>query len=532
MRCARCPFICICIACVLVPSLLGQGVLRPPPQPRPSAEQIKNAHQALSEATSLAQYSPDPSIIAELLQGWVRLDPGKAPGVFDTLYSRLRAQAQTASDLPTYQRCTVSVQALLSSYASVDPGRIADLIHQWPEPPASFGEPARQWYEQASARLKRLIAPDLAREHPQQAVNLAREPAPSRGRGPSGMEYVTNGRIILKMSLGGQKEEALKLADQTMADFAKEEPDAQTIRSYSSFLNQLSRIDADRYVRALNLLLPALDKQGNASSGGVLAVGDRSVALTWSEAVIVDLGRNLMGGPDLALTTLSVLPGLKPKLDSVDFIKTVVTSKPKVAYNLTYSLDGRSIGGGGIPGSPGPTALLYQNLRGQSKTNPAFVRQKLSEAAKTPEDMNVLIGVATQARMQDPDLASMALDAATQLVKQIEPPRNRAVSLQNLMLAYRRIEGKASADLVQEGFRLLSRLGTEEKSQKVTPVVVHMGGGNFTSIGSTSTQLEASLVAELALYDYEKAMSYVRTIPENQRLVALVRIVQALSQGF
>ena len=45
-------------------------------------------------------------------------------------------------------------------------------------------------------------------------------------------------------------------------------------------------------------------------------------------------------------------------------------------------------------------------------------------------------------------------------------------------------------------------------------------------------QLEMMLIAELALDNFSGAMRYVRLLPDEFRLAALLRIVQSLSQSY
>jgi hypothetical protein len=49
---------------------------------------------------------------------------------------------------------------------------------------------------------------------------------------------------------------------------------------------------------------------------------------------------------------------------------------------------------------------------------------------------------------------------------------------------------------------------------------------------SNADRLEASLIADLALENFEGTMRYVRSMPEEQRLLTLVQIVQNLSQSY
>lgn len=525
--------LCLLMVCLPVPLLHGwtqvpQGGLpgRPPATQPMTAEQLANAREALKEATELARRSPDPSVMVELVSCLMRLAPGQVQESVEGIYAQLRTTAQSAPDLQAYQRWTSSAQALLSGYAGLNPARVAEMVRQWPEPPASLGESARTWYAQSITRFNGMIAPSIAGAAPKQAMGMAMPPT------DSGMEYARNGMLVMKLNQSGSKGEALKLIDQMFESFAGRDPNPQVVRAYGSFLNKVALVDPDRYRRGLSLLRPALSKPGNPGSGGVLTVGDQSVTLTWAEAAVVDLCRNTVGSPALAVEALDLIPGLKAKVEAVGFITQVINGRPKAAYNFSYSLDGRSGGGGGVPVRQDPAADLYASVRGQSKTNPDLARQKLAEAAPTPDRMNVLTSLAARARVEDPELATMALDLAVQLVKQITPVRNRAVPLQNLLRSYRTIKGKINAELLQEGFSLLNQLNAAEEIRK--PTMVRMGSATtmVRSVGSSAVEVEATLLAELAIADFAQAIRFVQKIPEDQRLVVLVRMVQGLAQSY
>jgi hypothetical protein len=530
---------------LLVGALTSYDQIRidPPPQKTPAnPERMRNARIVLKEATQTAGRNPDPAVLAEFVQIWFKMDRAPAPEIIEDIYSQLRSAATTSETLGAYQRQTNSAHALLSSYVSQKPERVAVLLPLWPDPPASLGEAGQQWYAQAKSRFDRLIAPNLVGAAPMQALRLAGD-APARGAA----DYMTNGRMVMQLNMSGQKDEALKLADQTVASFAQQDTDAQAIYSYCSFLSQLYRLDADRYMRAVLALMPSLEKLKASGSGGTLTVRERTVELTAAEVVLVMLSVRQSGNSDLATKTLQLNPELKSKVDSLGLIENVLNQRPQGAYNLTYSLDGRSGGGmGTLP--PGPGSEKYRGMRGRppaglaaggtSAPNIGPRGQPVPTMAPIPvipedtsranQEVNLLLAQARKASVSDPDAASKLLAQAAVRVGQMEPLQSRAIALQQVMSAYGEIEGKPNADLIKEGFKVLAQLAEREKTSRIQPSMVMLGAVS-RSYGSGSIDLEASLAADLALFSFDEAMRYVRNMPEDQHLIVLVRILHALS---
>lgn len=544
-----------CLACFLATYSFGQTVVsiggttkelrRTAHQLRISVDRLKNAREALKEATDLARRSADTSVFSQLAQDWIRLDKSKAPGTLEDLYSWLRIAAQDAKDVRTYQSCKQSAQALIRSLASLDSDHAVDLWRMWPDPPSSLGEDFRQVNKQADA----LFAKQVAAQGSGQIVGpdptmLAQ--AAARG------DLASTARLATQMSQSGDKGEALKLVDQAIADFRQSSQDPRAVSSYVNFVRQLPNVDPDRYLTALNSLMPLLEKQQSPNAGGTVTVGNQTVQITAAEAAVIDMCRNLSGRPDLAMRTLNTVPGLKSKLDRVGGIDNIMRPGPgsQDSVTMSYSIDGMSrttynAGGsqmgsftstsstpaGSSAAASAASALdLYGSVRGKLAKNPEFVRQKLADASKSPDQINALINLANRANYQEPDLASMALDAASQLLMQVEPLQKRAGVFQNLMQAYQMCDGEVDADLMQKGLVLVQQLRDEEKN---TPAAnLSPRGGVMSRMGSTADQLEMAIVAQLALDNFEGARSYLRTLPEELRLTALLRIIQSLAQGY
>jgi hypothetical protein len=529
-------------AILLLSASAGDAQLTRRPQPQVTPDQLREAQTALQEATQVAGRAPDPAVISEFVQLWFRMDRAKAPEAVEGVYSLLRAAAAEAQILAVYQKFTNSAHALLSSYASIDPQRVAALAPGWPDPAAVLGQAAQVWYAQAKSHFNSIVAPELAAGAPRQALNMLGDPS-SGGT----VDYAANGRMLMKLNMSGQKDEALKLADDTVAAFSRQELTNDAINRYRSFLGQLARVDADRYMRAVDQLLPMLSKLTNPRAGGVLTVGERTLELTAPETVLVSIAVNLSFNSGLAAKTLDLIPGLKRKTDDIGLIDEVLNRHPASPYNLTYSFDGVSGGGGGTMPQGGPGSEKYLGLRGRpsgaaprGQPMPSLVLQGQpapstpasvpvsAEMQKMNQEMMLLIGQAKKAGESDPAQAAQILQKAVDLVKQFEPLTRRAVSLQEVMSAYRDILGKPNPELIKEGFTLLSALAEQEKRLPFQPGMITLGSASRTT-GSRAIDVEASLVSDLAMYSFDEAIHYVRSMPEDQRMICLVRIVQALS---
>ena len=425
-----------------------------------------------------------------------------------------------------YQRGTSAGRLLLSSLATLDSERAVALWRQWPDPPASLGEPARKIKEEIDKQFAEQLLMQTGGRDAEDALALLKEQA-SRG-----LDYSLNVRLAAQLNQSGKKDEALRVVDHTIAAFQQQDPDPRSISSYFSFVRQLPGIDPERYLLAMSSFLPSLDRQQAGKPGGSITIGDQSLQLTTAEAALIDVCRGLMGRPELTMKTLGLIPGLNSKLDRVGGVDAILNPMDRTkGMTLNYSIGGA--GGARILSSaaPSPSIDPYQSLRGQSIKNPDLVRQKLAEMAQTPEQIDVLMNLASRASYEEPDLASTALELASQMVERVEPLQKRTGILQNLMRIYRNCEGEVSADLLQKGLLLVHQMRVEEQENAAMNPRPGMPAGARAG-SSPADQLEMALVAELAPDHFDGAMRYVRLMPDEMRLAALLRIVQSLSQSY
>ncbi|MGA2261950.1 MAG: hypothetical protein ABSH28_10990 [Acidobacteriota bacterium] len=564
MSCPRIFVLLSCFAGLSAPSMFGQTVVaigtqakelkRAAHQLRISVDHLKNARDALNQATDLAKRSSDSTVISQLAQDWTRLDKSKAPAALEDLYSWLSTAARDAADAQSYQRSTSAAQALLRSLVSMDSDRAVSLWQLWPDPPSSLGEDLRKRQNEAGALFAKQLAATASGSGMRLGMGVGPDLTMLQDAAARG-DYGSAARLATQLNQTGDKAEALKLVDQAIADFKQREPDQRALTTYHSFVTQLPSIDPDRYLMALNSLLPALDRQGKPDTGGTVTVGDQTMQVTAAEALVIDMCRRLNGRPDLAMKTLNTIPGLKGKLDrlgGIDSIAAGTMGGSQAPVSLNYSIDGTTRTtynntGSGISQSTGPAINgvarpippmdLYQSVHGKLAKDPALVRQKLAEASKTPDQIDGLINLANRAgSSMEADLADLALEAASRLVMQVEPLQRRAGVLQNLISAYQRIDGEVDADLLQKGLSIVAQLRSEEQNKGTANVTPNGTGFRVMSANMSSSRvadrLETALVAELALDNFDSAMSYLRLMPDEMKLQALLQIVQSLTQGY
>jgi hypothetical protein len=180
------------------------------------------------------------------------------------------------------------------------------------------------------------------------------------------------------------------------------------------------------------------------------------------------------------------------------------------------------------PVMPGNPSRLFQELRGKARSNPGYVREKLQELAGSRQGVETLINLAVMASYQKDELSSLALEAAQECIPRIEPLQTRSTILQQLIGAYRQVEGEVDQGLLQNGFVLADQL-RQEQSEK---------NGATDEISSPTPQgyapadqFEAFLVSELSRDSFDSAINYVRSMKDGDfKLQCLIQIVQAQGQ--
>jgi hypothetical protein len=521
-------------------------------QLRINVDHLKNARAALKEATDLARHSSDSSAFSQLSSDWVRIDKARAPAALEDLYGWLRTTARDAPDAQTYQRCMSASQSMLRQIATLDSDKAVNLWRMWPDPPAALGQNMANLREQIG-QFERQLAATASGRGAGAGLGVGMDSTTAIQQAARG-NYSIAGSLAAQLNQAGDRAEALKVVDQTMATFRQGSQDPRALSSYFSFVRQLPNVDPDRYLQGLSALVPLLGNPGGSNTGGTLTVGNQTLQLTAAEAAVIDLCRNLYGRPDLAMKTLDTIPGLKSKLNGIGGIDNIVgqpgsMNPSKSPVSMSYSIDGvmkntysTTANGSSSGSSPinAPTTnpgaaneavnLLYQSLRGKLAKDPALVKQKLADAARTPDQIDVLINLANRVNFEDADLASLALEFASQMVMQVEPLSKRSSVIQQLIQAYQRCDGEVDAALLQEGLVVVQQL-RDEQNNAAAPMPPG-ARGPLPGRGTMADQLEMAIIAELALDNFDGAMKYLRLMPDDLRLQALLRIVQTLVQPF
>ncbi len=533
--------VCLSLAFLLAPALAQEGKViveqsgskelkRTAHRLHIPQEQLKNARSVLQEAMELARrLDPVPaSSLQQIGDSWVQLNRSQAPGAIESLYALVRISAAKASDLQNYQQCIFAAQGLMTSFAELDPEKALQLIRQWPNPPASLGEEAARLHDQFESQFQTQIAQRLAWRDPKAALQML---PPLNASGAP--DYGVRGQVAMQFAQTGQGEDATKIADQVIADFQQRTPDARGVQEFAGFLQSFSRLDPDRFQDAFGLLLPALANQQPGAAGymTVFQSGSQRLELTPAESSEMNILRNLQGRPQLALKTLDMVPDLKAKLDRIGGLDNFLSPNASIGpAGVSYvSSAGTRIGSSPPPPPSGrdPSTSLYDELRGKSRKNPGMVKARLAEVASDPAQLDTVLNVAQRASYEDPDLSSMALEEAGKHFEQVEPVQRRAGFLQNLVGAYRQIEGEVDQSLLRNGFIIADKLRQEE--EKTNPDAANRKNG----FGTQADQLEAALVSEYARDNFDAALRFLRAKPDDSiKMMMMMRVVQALRYGY
>jgi len=486
-------------------------------------EQLKNARAALQDATDLAR-KLDPAPFANYSQlgdTWLQLNRTKAQGVIESLFSQLRASAAKTSVLQEYQQATSAAQQLMFSLGDIDADKAVQLIRQWPDPPASSGEDGSKTRSQLDSQFQSQIAQRLSYRDPAAALKLL--PALSPSGAP---DYSVRGQLALQLLRMGQQGEALKIADQVIADFQQRAPDARSMQEYANFLQSLSMIDTDRFQGAFSLFPVIFSKQtANLSYPTSIRIGDQTVTVSGLDFAMLNVLRGLNGRPQLAMKTLDNLPDLKAKLDQVGGLDSFLNPGPGRSINYGPAAMIRPP----LPGDSGkdPMASLFNELRGKSSKDPGAVKARLEEVASNPEMLGSLVALAQRANWEDPDLCSLALEATNAHLPLVEPLERRAGIFQSLIGTYRMCEGEVDTELLRNGFIIADKLRQEDEKRNPD------GVGPKPQYGTQADQLEATLVSEYARDDYDGAMRFLKAKPDdNIKFMTLMRVIQALRVNY
>jgi hypothetical protein len=523
---------------------------------RISVDQLKNAREALQEATNLAIKTEPPPInqLSNLVRAWQNINHSNAKGVVDSFIQDLRAQAAQPANYSAYQMATSAAMSLLQSQQSqsgsgADYDKILDTISSWPDPPASFGEQAATYRKSLETQIKSQSIMNMANSDPEKAYELLSQSQDKKSVNFN--DYYAAAQVARNLMSKGKKDEAMKIIDQAMNNFSQQANDPRALDAYGNFVSMATSFGlpgtdsiVDKYVTQLMAQPPQNTCAAKVQSGQTTLL-----ELTCSESKVLNVIRNLSSKPGLAMKTLNSVPGLKAKLDRVGGIDSFsYSSQSQPLSVITYDTRNNnpqvisSYSSGSVASTNSPNNLL-QELKGKAETNPSLVKQKLRSAIKGPEDIDVLINLANNASSQEPELGSLALDFAQELLSQVEPLQKRTSTLQNMIRAYRQVDGEVDSELLKTGFILADQLRQEQsdKTRNVSGMNASMNASLVAALGAnlqylvsnSADQLEGFLVAELSRDSFDMAMRYVRSMENGAlKLNSLIQIVQALSQQY
>jgi hypothetical protein len=522
---------------VIVASTASKELKRSAHRLRIPVDQLKNARQALKEATDLVpMIAPYPTEqISSLVQNWQNLDHIKAKDIIDSFIQGLRSQAAQAQDYSSYQRLTSAAMNLFQTTSEPDYETMLAEIRSWPDPPASFGDAALKYRQNLESQARSSILWRLIDSNPEKAYEVL-----SQSADDGSYNYSTLAQIAQRLMNKGKKEDALRIIDQTMNNFSRQANDPRAIQEYGNFIPMAASLDSSRAETALNQWIVQMKNQPPADNcAGKLQSGDTTVDLTCNESKILSTVRSFYSKPGLTMKTLNSMPGLEAKLDSIGGIDALFgSSSGSQPVNITTydprnsrSRTGVSIGSATVISSSNSPGNLIQELQGKSETNPGLVKQKLRSLAKGPEDIDKLINLANSASYQDPALAELALEIAEPLLPRIEPVQKRAQILQTMIRAYRQADGEVDTELLKSGYVIADQLRQEQSARQQPKAGEFSGYVNLMpGYATEADRLEAFLTAELSRDNFESAIRYVHSLePGSLKLLSLIQIVQALS---
>ncbi len=482
---------------------------------RMPAERLKNARAALQEATDIARLARPIPVrhFFQLGDFWVQLNRAKAEEAINGMLATLRTAAQGATASSQYRDATTAAQMLIGSLSQVDPDQSIQWAREWPKPSPSLGPESLAGDDGLERQLRRSALQRLAYTDPEAALRIW-----SAGPDRATDDYDVRGPLAAQLAQTGRTEEADKIIDRTLAEFAAAKPDPSVWNSYGNFLSSLSQAAPDRFLEAFRLWARNPPPPTPGTSSTMLPAGDQAIPLDSSEAAALNILRSIGSRPELMMKALDSVPTLKAKIDQAGGIDRALNGQGFMRDRiLVQNPDGSLRTAAADPDKPSaPT--LFSELRGKSAKNPQLVRNRLASVAN-PEAVGQLLQIAMMSVGQDPDLTCLAVEMARPIVLRIDPPARRLSYFQQLVMTTRQCEGEVDSSLIKEGFILADELRERDGFPPAKPGY------------SAADQLEANLLSELARDNFGAAIRYVRSMSEDQqKLGALMRILQACRQ--
>ena len=487
---------------------------------RISVQQLKNARSALKDATKLAR-GMDPFPIQQTLdleRYWIQLHPTKASDTIESFLADLRLLAKESSDEKEYSHFTLAAQRLLSELVKIDEKKAFDLAEKWPT--------AKDVSKAVDIRTR--MREELTKRHLQ--VQLQYHPdvlsTNTSLEELDGMTYSSRATLAQNMIRGGNNYGATELVLSSIEKFSHATPDPQMLYDYARFLTSLSKMDYELFQKGFATFRDYVYQYANVLPVDQVRVNDMSISVNSGElAILTVLERMTHSMPERTLTVLTSCPSLKAKLDTVGGIdgylgrsrgqENTVPIRRQLSYQHVTRFSATSE-------SVTRSSDLIEELKGKAKSNPFMVRGILSRRTTDAADIDALIVIAKRVGWKDPDLATIALEVAADNLDLIDSFAEQSQELMSLIRTYRWVNGEVETKVLKKGFLLVTLMRDEEDQD----VAARSPQERYQS---TADSLEAYLVAETALYNYDSAITYVQSIPKGMaRLNVLLQVIETL----
>jgi hypothetical protein len=511
-------------------------------------EQLKNARQALQEATDLAMDMKTNSAmpIESICRSWKELNPSNTRKIADAFIHKLRLEAEKAADPIAYIEASSTAISIMRFISEYDFEKVKPFIQGWPVPHTN-AEAFHIFLKAQEFQARKDYFMRSAYTDPQKALAYFSSESGE-------YDYVFSWQIAQGFLNVGKKEAAYNLIDQTISQFSRSPADPDIIQQYTNFLISAARSNLDTNhasaaIAALISKLKSLDDSRITRSNAnpeftslcfesIKTEDGTSVNLTCAESGVLNVLRSLSSKPGLVIRTLDSLPSLKAELDGIGGIdslygygnrKVITRVWQGSTENSDYS-DSTEFES---------SEKLLRELRGKVKSDPEYVNRRLTEVSKesgTEALTNVIWTDSYRHNMDgDAELGSMALKVARKLNSEAKPPGKRNSNIWEIIRAYRQLEGPLDPELQKEGFRFVDQLKEEiakPKEELLKPgetqqVNIRTGPCQF----SGAECMEEMLLAELSRDSFTKAMTYARSIKNKElKLDCLIMIALALRQ--
>jgi hypothetical protein len=469
-------------------------------------ERLKNARQALQDATDLIKrVQPVPAAyVGQISNSWVMLNRPKAKASIKDIFSALRTMAVEAREPKAYTDATAAASQVLTMLAQLDPDEALRLTKGWPEPAKTLGESAMRAKSGLESQFRQSAASLIATRNPDAALKLW----PVQGEGSPTAEFGSRAAMAEAMMRSGRRDEAVKIVDRMISELGSAEFPQINPDDLSYVAQAIARVSPDRFPDAFRVIVQSASAYPSGGAPSV-TVEDHVILLDISEAVALNLLKDIQQRPALVIRMLDEIPGLRSKLEPIGGIDGVLAAggPVQIAFGNQGSFETTTYyPSDAITGDQ----RLFAQLTGKDAES---AREKLAGIDASPAQVYDLCNAAFGLAAENPDLSSSILDRAKKLIDRIDPVTARVPLYQQLLRTTRRCEGEISSELFKQGFALVARL-RDENTTRAKPEGTPRRGG------SPGDMLERALLSELAIDDFEAAEKYVKTMPEGQERVS------------